>query len=381
MAATGSGARSCKTLCMAWRNRIEVSYGILRQNVAAIMRAANGRGVIAVIKADAYGLGQERCARIYHRAGAAALAVACLSEADRVRDTVPDARVLILGSPLPEERQAVVASGYDVHVSSLNEVDEFARLASPKAPLNVHVNIDTGMGRLGVVPDEAVTVIEQVQAAPSLRLAGIATHYPMATDAEVSTAQEQILAAILQRVAPLPVDCWIHMANSEGVLMRPIGAATHVRVGLLLTGVVPQDCPDPGVTVPIRWLSSLNLVKRLPAGHGIGYLHMHTLTRDSVVAVVPVGYADGYPIALSGRGASVLVSGQRCPVLGRVTMDYIVIDVTDCEHIPAPGEGVVLIGRQSGESITVTELADRAGTIPYDLLCGFRGRCEVVGVP
>lgn len=366
---------------MAWRNRIEVSYGTLRANLAAVIRAAAGRGVIAVIKADAYGLGLERCARIYHRAGAAALAVACLSEADRVRDTVPDARIIILGSPLPEERQAVVASAYEVSCSSLDEADEYARLASARDPLAIHVNIDTGMGRLGVPLVEAAALIARVREAPSLRLAGIATHYPMATNAAIAALQEERFAAILAEVGPVPGDCWRHCANSEGLLVRPGGTTTHVRAGLLLAGIVPDGCPDPGVQPALRWLSSLNLVKHLPGGHGIGYNHLHHLERDSVVAIVPVGYADGYPLAASARGAQVIVAGRLCPVLGRVSMDYIIVDVTDCDHVPAPGEAVVLIGRQGSVAVTLGDLAGWAGTIPYDVLCGFRGRTEIVGVP
>ncbi len=366
---------------MAWRNRIEVSYGTLRDNMTAVLRAAQGRGVIAVIKADAYGLGLERCARIYHRSGAAALAVACLSEADRVRDTVPDARIIILGSPLPEERQAVVASRYEVSCSSIDEADEYARLASARDQLGIHVNIDTGMGRLGAPRELAVELIARVREAPSLRLAGICTHYPMAVDSAIAAEQEAVFTGILSAAGPVPADCWIHLANSEGVLMRPPGQATHIRAGLLLTGIIPDGCPDPGVKPALRWLSSLNLVKRLPAGYGIGYNHLHHLTRDSVVAIVPVGYADGYPLAASARGAQVIVAGIRCPILGRISMDYIIVDVTDCDPVPAPGEGVVLIGRQGAAGLTLNELAGWAQTIPYDLLCGFRGRTEIVGVP
>jgi alanine racemase len=365
---------------MTWRNRVEVSYGALRRNVAAVLAAAGGRHLIAVVKADAYGFGLERCARIYHDSGVKALAVAALVEADRVRRVVPEARIILLGSPLPEERPAVAASSYEVCCSSLEEAHEFANLASPRAPLAVHVMVDTGMGRFGATPQDAEQIIRQVLALPSLHLAGIASHYPQADDHAVASGQEETFSALLSRLPPLPAGCWIHYANSEGVMLRPVGAANAVRVGLLLTGVVPAGCPDPGVAQAVRWVSSLSLTKRLPQGHGISYNRSRILARDSLVGIIPVGYADGYPIALSNR-SWVLVQGQRCAVLGRVTMDYCVVDLTDLPHPPAPGEAVVLFGSQGDQHISIMEMATLAGTIPYDILCGLRGRCEVVGVP
>jgi len=365
---------------MAWRNRVEVSYRALRANLRAVQAAAVPRQVIAVVKADAYGLGLERCARIYQQAGAAALAVAALGEADRVRRSAPDARIILLGSPLPEERSAVVASAYEVCCSSAEEIGEFATLASARAPHPVHIAVDTGMGRFGAVPEQAGDLVRLVLSSPTLRLAGLATHYPMAGDAALASDQEQRMDALLKSLPPLPADCWIHTANSEALLLRPSGAAHAVRIGLLLTGVLPEGVRDPGVVGAVTWLSAISLIKRLPAGHGISYNRSHVLARDSVVGIVPVGYADGYPIALSGK-STVLVHGQRCPVLGRVTMDYCIVDLTDLARPAVPGEAVVLFGRQGEESITVNELAALAGTIPYDILCGLRGRCEVVGVP
>jgi alanine racemase len=188
------------------------------------------------------------------------------------------------------------------------------------------------------------------------------------------------MAALVAGLPPLPEDVWIHYANSEGVMHRPAGIGNVVRAGILLVGVVPERCPDPGVQQAVRWVSSLSLVKRLPAGYGVSYNHTCILSRDTRAGIIPVGYADGYPIALSNQGA-VLIQGRRCPILGRVTMDYIIVDLTDLPGPCGPGEPVVLLGAQGGELISVQEMARLAGTIPYDILCGLRGRCEVVGVP
>jgi alanine racemase len=365
---------------MGWRNRVEVSYGALRENVAAILAAAQGRKVIAVVKADAYGLGLERCARIYHQAGVDAFAVAAALEADRIRRIVPSARIILLSSPLPEERSTVVTSAYEVSCSTMEEVREFARLANRGSPQAIHSNVDTGMGRFGALPQEAARIIDYVLESDRLRLAGISTHYPMAVDPVLASEQERVFEELLSDVGVLPHDCWIHYANSEGLLVRPRGRSNAVRVGLLLTGVIPDNCAAIGVRPAVNWVSSMTLVKRLPKGHGISYNRAHVLERDSVIGVVPVGYADGLPLALSGKG-QVLVQGRRCPILGRITMDYCMVDLTDLGHMPAPGEPVVLFGSQGDDCITINEVARWAGTIAYDILCGLRGRCEVVGIP
>lgn len=364
---------------MAWRNRVEVSYAALRANFAAVKKAAQGRHVVAVVKANAYGLGIERCATIYQQAGAAALAVVSVGEADRIRRIAPDARIILLGSPLPHERAAAIASAYETSCSSMEEAEALAQMADAKAPHRVHVDIDSGMGRFGAKPDDAERIIEFVKGTTTLKLAGVSSHYPMASDAQVASKQEKLLERLLARLGPLPSGCWLHYTNSEGLLMRPKGQSDAVRVGLLLTGVVPDGCPDIGITPAVRWVSALNLIKRMAEGDTISYNCTHVLARDSVVGIVPVGYADGYPIALSGRG-SLLVGGQRCPILGRVTMDYTVIDLTDLAETPTVGAEVVMLGKQGDAQITVNEFAALSQTIPYDVLCGLRGRSEVVGV-
>jgi alanine racemase len=364
---------------MAWRNRMEVSYGALRHNVQAIRAWIGDRHLIAVIKADAYGLGLERCARIYHEAGTDVLAVASWREADRVRKILPAARVMLLGSPLPEEREVVATSGFEVWCSTLLEVNEYAGLARTYPGLGLHVCVDTGMGRAGCRPEEALALVRAVLASADLRLAGICTHYPLASDAAFSDGQDRVFREILASLPPLPPHCLIHVANSEGLLLRRDSPGNAVRSGLLLTGVLPRGCPDPGLRPALRWVSSLSLVKDLPVGHNISYNLTCHLTRPSTVGLVPVGYADGYPLGLSSRG-QVLVHGRRCPILGRVTMDYHIVDLTGLDPRPAVGDPVILLGTQGGESIDVNELADWARTIPYDILCGIRGRCEVVGV-
>lgn len=366
---------------MSWRNRVEISYGALQHNVRLAVAAAAPRQLIAVVKADAYGLGVVRCARIYIEAGAAGVAVATVGEAQRVAAAVPGARIMLLGSPLPDERGAVVAAGFEVWVSSRDEILDFAQLGHPQHPAKLHLAVDTGMGRSGCLPSQAVELATLIRSQPTCRLTGLATHYPQALEALGSQAQEQQFEAIVQALQPFPPQIWIHRANSEGLLARPSGPCTAVRCGLLLTGIGGEILAGEAVRSAIRWVSGIALVKQLPAGHSISYNRTQILERESTVALVPVGYADGYPFQCSLRGAQVLVQGRRCPLLGRVTMDYLIIDVSDLPRPPVAGEPVVLLGRQDDEEITVAELAQQAGTIPYDILCGFRGRCEILGVP
>ena len=288
---------------------------------------------------------------------------------------------MLLGSPLPDDRLGVVEGGFEVWVSSKNEILDFAHLGHPERPARLHLAVDTGMGRAGCSPAEAVDLIEIIDAQPDCVLAGLATHYPEALDPDGSSAQEKAFEQVYAALGDRDDSVWIHRANSEGIMVRPLDPCNAVRAGLLLTGVEEPAIGGETLRSAIRWVSAISLVKQLPMGHTVSYNRTVTLQRDTTLALVPVGYADGYPFQCSNRGAVVLVAGQRCPILGRVTMDYLIIDVTDLSHQPVPGEQVVLLGSQGGDTISVAELASWAQSIPYDVLCGFRGRCEILGVP
>ena len=214
---------------MTWRNRVEISYSAIRNNVAAVRAAAGGRQVIAVVKADAYGIGLERCARLYYDGGVAALAVAAMSEGDRIRRIVPNARVILLGSPLPEERRSVIFSRYEVCCSSVDEIHEYAHMADPLNPLPVHVMVDTGMGRFGAVPADAVRMVERIVASPALRLAGIGTHYPQADDVEFAEQQERDFAALVAQL--LDSFCQFRRVIAASQRTCPRGASRFITDG------------------------------------------------------------------------------------------------------------------------------------------------------
>ena len=361
---------------MTWRHRIDIDLVALRHNIKVVRQLADHRDVIAVVKADAYGLGIEHCAPIYEELGVTVLAVAAVTEANRLRDLLPEQRILLLGALLPHEYEAFIDANLEIWVNNLEEIEILSQLAQKhEQAVHVHLGIDTGMGRNGCHPLQAETLLDAIIADDALRLAGICTHYPQAYDATYSEKQEAVFDKLIEAFDPkLPIDCLIHRDNSEGLLYRPPGPCNAVRVGLLLTGHNPSD-QDIDLIPVLKWSSAVTLVKELAAGQGVSYNHLITLERDSRVAIISVGYADGLPIQLSNNG-SVLIHGQLCPILGQVTMDYIIVDVTDIQGTVRTGDEVVLIGEQDNTYIDIFAMAKAAQTVPYDILCGLRGRGE-----
>jgi alanine racemase len=244
--------------------------------------------------------------------------------------------------------------------------------------VSVHLKIDTGMGRLGVWHEDAPAVYQAICDAPALTLAGVFTHYASPDDDPAFTAEQRrrFLAALRRFPGLEPARLFIHADNSAGLeTMTGTAPFNAVRIGLLQFGVLPH----PGSllasvrTEPVfSFRTRVGLVKALPAGTSISYGRTHALKRDSRIAVLCAGYADGLPRSLSNR-AFVLVRGARCPVLGRVTMDQTVIDVTD---VPAAaiGDEVVLVGRQGGAEISLAEFSAWADTIPWETLCSVTKR-------
>jgi len=340
---------------------------------------------VAVVKADAYGHGLHHVAARLMHAGAELFAVANVAEAAQLRELGPGWPILLLGPLLPGEE--VLAAEYDL-AASLSSLEEVPRLNAAGAavgrPLSVHLKIDTGMGRLGVWHEEAPQLLQAVLQAPHLRIAGMYTHFASPDDDPTFTTEQRrrFRAAVDACVqAGLRTEgLFIHADNSAGLESIPAAPDSGrpfnaVRVGLLQFGVLPH----PGSllaqvrTEPVfSFRTRVGLVKRLPKGSTVSYGRTRTLSRDSMVAILCAGYADGFPRAASNR-AQVLIGGQRCPVLGRVTMDQTVIDVTDLRHV-ACGDEAVLFGRQNGSEIGVAEFSAWADTIPWETLCSVSKR-------
>lgn len=358
----------------------EIDLAALERNLRLI-RASLPTHIryVAVVKADAYGHGlYQTAARLMH-SGADLFAVANVTEAAALRELGPGWPILILSPLLPEEDRLLAEYDLAATVSCADEVARFDAVGRASGrPVSVHLKIDTGMGRLGVWHEEAPALCARILAAPHLRLAGIFTHFASPDDDPAFTAEQRrrFLAALARCADVRPAEIFIHADNSSGLESMP-GASPFnaVRVGLLQFGILPH--PNSMLaqvhTEPVfSFHTRVGLVKRLPKGTTISYGRTHTLTRDSSVAILCAGYGDGIPRAASNR-AQVLIRGRRCPVLGRVTMDQTIVDVTDVPDARC-GDAVALVGRQGREEITIGEFSRHADTIPWETLCSVTKR-------
>jgi alanine racemase len=284
--------------------------------------------------------------------------------------------VFILSPALPAEREAIVREGFVAAVSSTEEAAAYAALG----PARLHLALDTGMGRMGVWQENAVEVARTIRRLPGLELTGICSHLPVADEDDAYT-QDQLdrFRAIAQSIASeCSTSPLIHVENSAGAIGFPTRASGMIRAGLALYGVSPRPEFQSSLLPVMTWKTRVTLVRDLGSGRSVSYGRTYITSAPTRVATLAVGYADGYPRQVSGRGANVLIRGQHCPVLGRVTMDQIMVDVSAIEGVEA-GDEVILLGRDGHEEISAVTLADWAGTIAWDIFTGVGPR--VVRVP
>lgn len=347
--------------------------GALRHNVALLrQRTGPAAKLMAVVKADAYGHGLAQVASTLMQCGVDGFAVATLSEALLVRQIGGRGwPILLLGAALPFELPKLVEQEITPTVSTYDEAlhvnDEACRQGKV---VPIQVEVDTGMGRVGLWHEEAVAEIRRLAALDHVRVAGLYTHFPSA-DQNVDVTREE-LAALLKVVEqlrrdglPVPV---VHAANSPALLNVPETTLGMVRIGLLLYGLVPAGCDAPGFRPLLAFKARVAFVKTVEPGRSISYGQTFIAQRRMQIATVAAGYGDGFSRHLSNR-AEVLVGGRRCRVIGRVTMDQIMVDVTDLPQVHC-GDEVVFIGRQGTEEITASEVAGWADTIAWEILCG-----------
>ena len=363
------------------RSWAEISGAALRENARALRRHGRGVPLMAVVKANAYGHGVTDVVRALS-GEAQMFGVANLTEARQVREALREIEsahetpLMLLGTALPAERAAIVAEGFLAAVSSVEEAAAYA--AHGRARL--HLAIDTGMGRMGAWESEAANVAGSIRSLPNVELAGVCSHLPVADEDETFTAEQlkrfqQVAEKIAARISPAPI---IHVENSAALLVFPDFAPGLVRAGLALYGVSPLPEFQTQLRPALTWKTRVILARNYPKGHGVSYGRTFITERPMRIATLAVGYADGFQRQVSGRGGHVLIRGQRCPVLGRVTMDQIMVDITPLAGVE-PGEEVVLIGRQGSLEITAGDFAKWAGTIPWHVFTGLGTR--VVRVP
>ncbi len=357
---------------------LEALAGNVRQALAVVGPAV---GICAVLKADGYGHGAGSVARTALNNGAAMLAVACLAEAVVLRRAAVDAPILVLGyTPAWQARDTVrhdvTATVYDLDVArALSQA-----AADLNRPARVHVKVDTGMARLGLLPADVAPFVRELVALPGLVVEGIFTHFSAAdsaapehrahTEAQLA-AFRRVLAELRELGVAIPL---VHAANSAAMLNWPASHFDMVRLGTALYGLAPSpDTPLPAGFRPVlSWKTQVAQVKTLPAGAPVSYGNTFVTQRETRVAVAPVGYADGFRRGPAHWG-HVLVRGQRAPIIGRVTMDQTMLDVTGIPGV-RQGDEVVLIGRQGGDEITVEQVAERLGTIGYEVVAEILAR-------
>jgi len=347
----------------------EVNLAALRRNLAAAHQHFGGE-LIAVVKADAYGHGLARVAKALD-GHVRFLGVATVDEAQAARDAGVKNDIFLLGPSLADERMEFVRLGVTPSLSSLDEAEDFARIACKLGkPVHAHLMVDTGMGREGFLPEDLPAAWPKIETLEGLTVDGMATHLPSADeDARFTAEQLARFREITSKLGGTARFPWIHASNSAGLLAHPSAGCTLARPGLLLYGVSPVADPAESLTPTMRLMARVTLVRTLPAGHGISYGSAFVTTRKTRVATVGIGYGDGYPRSLSGNGAEVFVRGRRLPVIGRVTMDQIMVDATHCSEVAA-GDDVELFG----PNISVLEVAKCAKTIPWAVLTGITRR-------
>lgn len=358
----------------------EIDLGALRKNADTIRSQVEpgGVGILAVLKADAYGHGAVACARALERR-IWGFAVSLVEEGVELRRSGIELPIVVLGCYYGQSHRDVVAYRLTPVVADLQDLGRFSRAADELAAarLGVHLKIDTGMSRLGIRPERLGDALDEIGRHPGVLLSGLCTHLSEADGADPEPTREQLLRfeGCRARLAAAGVRAGVvHVANSAGLCRFPEARYDLVRPGLTLFGVAPPHTPLHSLWPVMGLKTRIIALREVPAGTGVSYGGLYRTSRPARIATLPIGYADGYTRRVTGK-AQVLCGGRRCPVLGAVTMDMTMVDVTD---VPAAalGDEVVLLGAQEGAAapITLDELAEWAGTIPWEICCAISKR-------
>jgi alanine racemase len=332
------------------------------------------------VKADGYGHGAVEVGRAALEAGASLLAVALVEEGAVLRDAGIDAPVLLLSEPPLDDLDEVVRLDLQptlYRIGAVAAAGEAARRAGVDG-LAVHLKVDTGMHRVGVAPADALELAQRIVAEPGLRLEGLSTHCAVADEpahpfTDVQLDRFQAVLDDLERAGvEVPV---VHAANSAATLVRPDARFDLVRCGIAIYGLDPSPAlhgrADLRPALAVK--AAVSYVKRVAAGEAVSYGLRYPLATETVIATVPIGYADGVRRSLGAQGGEVLIGGRRRRIAGTVTMDQITVDCGDDDSV-AVGDEVVLVGVQGDEVVTVADWAAAAGTIPYEIACGIGPR-------
>ena len=356
----------------AW---VEINLDHIVHNISQF-QGPDGRGpqIMAVVKADGYGHGAVMIARTALEAGATSLAVAFVEEGIHLRRNGLDAPILLLGYTDPDQFTALIDYKLTPTLFSYRTAEQFSAAAvSQGCRLPVHLKVDTGMGRVGLLPADAVEVITAISKLPGLDLEGLFTHLADAEDEDHGYTLKQLtlFEGITGKLAAGNIKFkQIHAANSAASIGHPRSHYTLLRLGLAMYGYYPSPAMEKSpvdLRPALTFKSRVVLVKKMPPHSSISYGCTYHTTGEELIATVPVGYADGYSRLLSNKG-SVLVRGSKAPVVGRICMDHLMIDVTNIPGVQLNDE-VVIYGRQGEAEIKIEDAAALIGTVNYELLC------------
>ncbi len=365
-------------MARAWA---DVSLDAIAANVRALRAVAAPAEVCAVVKADGYGHGAVPVARAAVDAGATWLAVAQVPEATELRDAGIDAPILLLSEPRPDELEEILATGAAVTACTPELIARLGAAATVAGRgVDVHLKVDTGMHRVGAAPADVVGLAKLVVDQPHLTLQSLWTHCAVADEPDnpFTTTQLERYEDALYDLGEAGIEVPLrHAANSAAAIAHPASRYDLVRCGIAVYGIPPAPALAGAIDLEpaVRLATEVSFVKRVAAGEGISYGLRHHLDRDSVVATLPIGYADGVFRNLGVAGQPVLVGGRRCRMVGVVTMDQVMVDVGPDSEV-RPGDEAVLLGAQGDERITPDDWAGVLGTISYEVICALGARVE-----
>lgn len=360
------------TFAIISRTAIKSNYNQLRKGIG------KGVGILAVVKANAYGHGAVETAKTLEQAGCGFFGVAICEEGIELREAGIKASIVVLGGVYPNQVRDIIKYKltpviFDIETARL--INNLSKKAGKRT--KVHVKADTGMGRLGLLPDQAAPFFQELKGLVNIEIEGILSHFSEADEEDKRFSQEQlgIFLEIIRVIKGLGVKPQlVHIANSAAITEHTNSHFNLVRPGIMLYGAYPARHMIGKIKLKpvMRLVTQVLQLKRVPKGFPVSYGRKYVAKRDSVIAAIPIGYGDGYPRHLSNKG-EVLIRGRRARVAGMVCMDITMLDVTHIEGINQRDE-VVLIGKQGSDEITADELAEKAGTISYEILCGITNR-------
>ncbi|MDR0696766.1 MAG: alanine racemase [Christensenellaceae bacterium] len=361
---------------MEERTFVRVNLTAIRNNIIEASRRIESGSVMAVVKANGYGHGANAISKHIENL-VSWFGVAIPEEGRKLRENEIKKPILVLGITAPSAIQELIDYDLTATVSSLEEAKEIGRIAKKNCKIvNIHIAVDTGMSRIGFMPSDIDKIIELYKIS-GIKVAGIFTHYASAdeTNKNMSRKQYETFSGLIDTLNSRGFDTGIkHISNSAGIIEFEKNHFDMIRAGIMIYGLYPSKEVNHNfkLDVALEWHARISHVKTISKGQGVSYGSTYVTQKESKIATIPIGYADGYPRALSSRG-KVLINGKVAPVLGRICMDQFMVDVSDIPNVES-GNVAVIIGTSDNETITVEELADAAYSFNYEFVCGISDR-------